>query len=65
MGKAISEVIYKAWVKRMEPFLLCYDKNRLEHQYELHEKERAFAKLNHCDLSLNDDFNDAVGSQLK
>jgi len=35
MGKAISETIYNAWVKRMEPFLLCYDKRRLEHQHEL------------------------------
>ena len=30
MGKAMSEIIFDAWVKRMEPFLLCYDRNRLE-----------------------------------
>lgn len=35
MGKAISEIIYKAWVQRMEPFLMCYDRNRLELQFEI------------------------------
>ena len=40
MGKAISEKIYNAWVQRMEPFLMCYDRNRLEHQYELQKKEK-------------------------
>ena len=42
MGKAISERIYNAWVERMEPFLMCYKKERLEFQRELQLAEKEF-----------------------
>ena len=29
MGKAISEIVFNAWVKRMENFLMCYKQDRL------------------------------------
>ena len=35
MGKAISKTIFRAWVKRMEPFLLCNDPSRLEYLREI------------------------------
>ena len=56
MGKAISEKIYNAWVERMEPFLMCYKKDRLEFQRELHLAEKEYEQRNNCELSLNDDF---------
>ena len=40
MGKAISETIYNTWVKRMEDFLLCFSKDRLLFQRELHQAEK-------------------------
>ena len=62
MGKAISETIYNAWVKRMENFLLCFQKERLLFQRELLQAEKQFEKENNCELSLNDDFLDGTSS---
>ena len=58
MGKAISEKIFIAWCERMAPFLMCFQKDRLEFQFELAQAEKEFEKRNDCELSLNDDFLD-------
>ena len=55
MGKAISEKIYNVWCKRMENFLVCYQKDRLLFQRELYLAEKKFEEDNKCELSLNDD----------
>jgi hypothetical protein len=52
MGKAMSETIYNAWCKRMEEFLLCYQKDRLIFQRELYQAEKAYEKLNNCELTI-------------
>ena len=61
MGKAISETIFKAWVKRMEPFLLCYDKDRLAHFFELAKKEKAYEDTKHMSFSGGADDNPMGG----
>ena len=65
MGKAISETIFDAWVKRMEEFLLCYQKDRLLFLRELQQAEKAFEIENNCELNLNDDFLDGTSSLKK
>ena len=62
MGKAISETIFDAWVKRMEKFLLCFQKDRLLFQRELQQAEKDFEIRNNCELSIQDDFMDGGGS---
>ena len=61
MGKAISETIFKAWVKRMEPFLLCFDKDRLAHFFELAKKEKAYEDTKHMSFSGGADDNPMGG----
>lgn len=56
MGKAISEVIYDAWCKRMENFLMCYKQDRLIFQAYLQHQEKQYEKRYKCELSLNDDY---------
>ena len=62
MGKAISEIVYNAWIKRMEPFLLCYDRDRLMHLHALKMEEKKFVKGQDLHFGMGDDAPEATVS---
>lgn len=65
MGKAMSEIIFDAWCKHMERYLVCYQKDRILLEREVSEAQKEFERLKNLMIRPHDNVVKSSHKRLK